>query len=335
MTVTLVIPGRNAGHTLRPCLESVVGLLETGAIEEIIFVDDGSTDDTAEQVADFPVRLLRTGGLGPAAARNAGWRAAASPLIWFIDSDCVAAPDALAILLEHLDDPGIVAVGGSYGNMRPDSMLACLIHEEIVERHLAMPAEVDFLATFNVVFRRQVLERTGGFDERFVRAQDAELAYRLLEAGGRLGFDARSRVKHFHATRLFRYLKAQRHQGFWRMWLYFTHPRRAQGDSYSGFLDHVQPPLAMLLLATTPLLLHRLSAPVVLAVAAALFLAQLPMTHRLVRRTCQARYLLFVPFASLRAVWRGIGAVQGVLSVLYRRGRARLTGRPDAMTPPS
>ena len=319
MTVTLVIPGRNAGRTIRPCLESVVRLRESGLLADILFVDDGSTDDTVEQVRELSVRCLKSDGQGPGAARNTGWRATDSSIIWFIDSDCVAEPEALELLLKHFDHPGVVAVGGSYGNMRPDSLVACLIHEEIVERHLAMPAEVDFLASFNVAFRREALEQVGGFDERFLRAQDAELAYRLRETGGRLRFDVRSRVKHFHAQQLFPYLKAQRLQGYWRMWLYFSHPSRAQGDSYSGLLDHAQPPLAMLIVALLPLLFHPLAAIVELALVAALLLMQLPMATRLARRTGQARYLWFIPFAALRAVWRGLGATQGTLSVLYRR----------------
>ena len=93
--VSLVVPGRNAAATLRPCLESVVPLQESGELREILFVDDGSTDDTAELVRRYPVRSIASPGRGPGAARNLGWRAASSPWVWFIDSDCVAEPDAL------------------------------------------------------------------------------------------------------------------------------------------------------------------------------------------------------------------------------------------------
>ncbi len=319
MTVSLVIPGRNAGRTIRSCLESVVSLREAGLLEEILFVDDGSTDDTAEQVRGFPVQCLETGGRGAGPARNAGWRAARGSIIWFIDSDCVAEPDALPLLLEHFEDPGVVAAGGSYGNMRPDSLLACLIHEEIVERHLAMPAEVDYFATFNVAIRRDAMEGVGGFDESLVWTEDTDLAYRLRESGGRLRFDARSRVKHFHPTHLGRYFRSQRQHGFWRILLYLKHMDRARGDSYSSLIDHLQPPLALVLAALTPLSLHPAIRSVAVLFASALVLAQLPMTFRLVRRTRHARYLSFIPFGMLRAFWRAWGALGGSLSVLLRR----------------
>lgn len=198
MNVSLVIPGRNCERTIGPCLDAVVAILERSGspLEEIIFVDDGSTDDTREIVAAAPVTLLGGRGAGPGAARNLGWRAARNPLVWFVDADCVAAPDALDLLVPHLDDPRVAAVSGSYGNLRPGSLLPTLIHEEIIERHLAMSVEVDFLATFNVLYRREALERVGGFDERFLKGQDAELSFRVMEAGWTLRFEARSRVRH-------------------------------------------------------------------------------------------------------------------------------------------
>ena len=123
------------------------------SLKEIIFVNDGSTDNTAEIVSRYDVRCINGPGQGPGAARNLGWRAAKTSLIWFMDADCVAEPDALSILLQHMEDPKVAGVGGSYGNMHPDSLLACLIHEEIVERHRTMPPEVNYLATFNVLYR--------------------------------------------------------------------------------------------------------------------------------------------------------------------------------------
>lgn len=327
MTVSLVIPGRNTAKTIRPCLESVVPLLREGALAEIIFVDDGSTDDTRAIVAEYPVRLIEGEARGPGAARNLGWRAASGELIWFMDSDCVAEPDALAKLLPHMDDREVGGVSGSYGNMLPDSLVACLIHEEIIERHLKMPTRVNFCATFNVIYRRSILEEIDGFDERFLKGQDAELSWRVLKAGKQLGFEIRSRVRHFHERRLFRYLRTQRQQGYWRVWLHLSHAGHAAGDSYSNVLDHLQPPLAMLSLCTSPLLLpvfpFPLSPLVPVGLAAMLLLAQVPLTMRLVRRTKQIRYVAFAGMSFLRAFWRGVGMTKGVGDYLLKRGGKR------------
>lgn len=88
--VSLVIPAKNSAGILGRVLDAAMALQNAGEISEILVVDDGSTDKTAEVVARHPVRLLTTGGLGPGGARNVGWRAARHDLVWFIDSDCVA-----------------------------------------------------------------------------------------------------------------------------------------------------------------------------------------------------------------------------------------------------
>ncbi|MEM9290218.1 MAG: glycosyltransferase [Acidobacteriota bacterium] len=353
-TVTLVIPGYNAEATLRPCLEAVLPLVEPGLLERILFVDDGSTDQTPEILAEYgfqepdsvlPLVRLATSGLGPGGARNVGWRAATTEWVWFIDSDCVAEEGALERLLTEIED-GVVGVGGSYGNMLPESLVASLIHEEIVARHRRMPREVDFLATFNVLYRREALAQIEGFDERLQRAQDAELAYRLRSAGGRLRFVTDSRVGHFHARHLRRYLRAQRWQGYWRMALYAAHPQKLGGDHYSGFVDHVQPPLAAAAVGSgvgagllsllrhfvlgeeTPSWLFQLETLGALATAAALLLlalAQIPMTWNLLRHTGETRMLAFAPMSFLRAFARARGLVEGVLAAATGRfaGRGR------------
>lgn len=319
--VSLVIPGRNCAGTIRQCLGAVVPLLDGPYLREIIFVDDGSTDDTAAIAAEFPVTCVAGNGKGPGAARNAGWRAARHPLVWFVDSDCVAEPDALDLLVQPFDDPKVGGVSGSYGIMNPESLLASLIHEEIVERHRTMPQRVDFLATFNVVYRRAILEQINGFDERFLKGQDAELSWRVMEAGYELRLVFDSRVKHYHASRWGSYLRTQRDQGYWRVWLHLSHSGHAGGDSYSSVVDHIQPPLAMLAIVSLPLLFFGRLSWVTAAVVALLLAAQAPMTLRLIRRLRRSRYLCFAGMSFLRAFWRGVGMTHGTLGYLAARLR--------------
>ena len=324
MKVSCVIPGRNCASTLEACLKSVIPMLESPDIPlvEVLFVDDGSTDGTAEIARNLPVTCVKGEGRGPGAARNLGWQRAQGDLIWFIDSDCVADPRALTFLLPHMEDDSVGGVSGSYDNAVPHSLLACLIHEEIIERHLSMPEEVNFLATFNVLYRKDVLKTLEGFDERYLKAQDAEFSFRVMELGLKLHFDIRSRVAHHHVTRLLRYMRVQRHQGFWRVNLHLEHTGHSTGDSYSSLLDHLQPPLAMLCLTLVlPLILWPCSLTV-LALSTALFALaamQLPLTGRLIRRTGQWRYAAFAPMSFLRSFYRGIGMTMGTLHYLFHK----------------
>ncbi|MEM7228769.1 MAG: glycosyltransferase [Planctomycetota bacterium] len=326
-TVSLVIPGRNCAATLRPCLDAVTAIAAQpeSPLAEILFVDDGSTDDTAD-IADSYEHVTRVEGegKGPGHARNLGWRRASQPLVWFVDADCVAEPDALALLLPHLEDGAHGGVSGSYGNMRPDSLLACLIHEEIIDRHRRMQADVDFLATFNVLYRRNVLEDVQGFDTRYLKGQDAELSFRVMDAGHKLRFEPRSLVGHFHEHRWLGYFRTQRQQGYWRVWLHLSHRGHSTGDSYSSLLDHVQPPLAMLILASLPLLAFPPLYWITVALSALLAFAQVPLTFRIIAHTKHPKYIMFGAMSFLRAFWRGIGMSLGTLHYLLRK---------DARTP--
>jgi len=311
-SVTLVIPGRNCASTLDRCLSSVVPLKESGQLSEIIFVNDGSTDVTAEIASRYPVRVLTGTGQGPGAARNLGWQAADTELIWFIDSDCVAEPDALEKLLPHMSEPQVAGVGGSYNNLYPDSLIATLIHEEIVARHRAMEREVDFLATFNVVYRRNVLDATGGFDESLKLAQDAELAYRIRACGHQLHFELTSRVGHHHPRHFWRYLKTQSRQGYYRVKLYRQHPSKISGDSYAGLLDYLQPPIGLLILACLPTSVFTAGAVLSGALVCLLLVLQVPMTWRLVKQQ-NWDMLHFLWFGSIRAIIRGVGMAIGTI----------------------
>lgn len=314
--VTLVIPGRNAARTLDACLKAVAPLVGQTPLGEILYVDDGSRDDSPHIAERCGVRVISSPGRGPGAARNAGWRAATAPLIWFIDADCVAEPDALPLLLLHLADPRVGGVGGSYGNMETGSLLACLIHEEIVERHRRMAARVTFLGSFNVLYRREVLAQVSGFDERFLKAQDAELSWRVLEAGYELAFEPRSRVGHFHPIHWGTYLRTQREQGFWRVRLYHRYRARVRGDSYSGIIDHLQPPLSVICLASMPLFPVSGWRWVPLSLMGLLLFFQMPMTLRLLWRTRRVQYALYALMGTIRAVWRGAGMMRGLFALM-------------------
>jgi glycosyltransferase involved in cell wall biosynthesis len=93
MRLSCIIPTRDRSHMVPRAIMSV--LAQRRPCDEIIVVDDGSVDGTADLVADhFPqVRLLRLPGVGPGRARNAGVAAATGDAILFLDSDDEWTPD--------------------------------------------------------------------------------------------------------------------------------------------------------------------------------------------------------------------------------------------------
>src|SRR5690606_30466483 len=136
--VTVVIPGKNCAKTLPQCLDQLAPLVQSGQVVEIIFVNDASADESENVARDRGARVLNCPGLGPGAARNLGWRAAKTKLIWFVDADCVPEAEALTLLQVAKQDVQAQAVGGSYANAQGASLVARLIHQEMVLRHQAI-----------------------------------------------------------------------------------------------------------------------------------------------------------------------------------------------------
>ena len=167
---------------------------------EVVVVDDGSpTDDVVDVVAGAgrPVRLLRQERRGPAAARNAGWRAASGDRIVFVDDDCVALDGAITTLAAALDDAA--GAGARIEPLPGSGLVGTFMHLEGLVRHKVVDGDVRWLVTAGVAFRRDALEATGGFDERFFHGgEDADLTMRLQQRGYPLRYVAGAVFHHDH-----------------------------------------------------------------------------------------------------------------------------------------
>ncbi|MDN3262140.1 glycosyltransferase [Streptomyces sp. CSDS2] len=177
----------------RPCLGECLRALAEGTTEhpphEVVVVDDrpapegGLPLETAGQLLDR-VRTLRTGGKGPAAARNAGWRTVRTPWTVFLDDDVQVLPDWSRHLADDLRAAG-PDTGGVQGRLRvPLPADRRPTDWERTTKGLENAA----WATADMAYRTEALKRTGGFDERFPRAfrEDADLALRVRRAGWNL-----------------------------------------------------------------------------------------------------------------------------------------------------
>ena len=115
--VSVLIVSRNYGRFLRPCIESV--LAQTCSKElEIVLVDDGSTDETAEVLRGFPmVRAVFQPHAGVAAARNRAFREATGDYLAFLDADDLWKKEKLALQLQYLrEHPDCEIVFTGYEN---------------------------------------------------------------------------------------------------------------------------------------------------------------------------------------------------------------------------
>lgn len=203
---SVVIPTYNRVASLRKMLESLVAQDFDPNQFEIIIVNDGSTDRTAEFLASLRTlhrcRIETTDHRGAATARNRGIKVAQGELIAFTDDDCIVPPNWIRQLDEFFRQKNASAVGGLVVNGEPDDIYAALysaVWDFFSERLNKDHEAPRFLVSNNFAVRRETIQRVGGFDERFwVGGEDRELVARLRAAGEPVHFDPSLIVTHYH-----------------------------------------------------------------------------------------------------------------------------------------
>jgi histidinol-phosphate phosphatase family protein len=182
--VTIVIPtvGRDS---LAVLLDSLAA--QTVVPGPIVVVDDRRVAEgplpIPPSASGLDLSVVTSGGRGPAAARNAGWRCTDSEWVAFVDDDVVLPTGWFADLLADLS----AVAGGAASQGRIRVPLPENRPPTDWERNVAGLERARW-ATADMAYRREVLEAVGGFDERFPRAyrEDADLGLRVVRAGGRI-----------------------------------------------------------------------------------------------------------------------------------------------------
>lgn len=313
--VSIVIPVYNGAHTIGSAISACLSLDYPAELIEIIVVDDGSTDKTRHIVQQYPVTYIFQENAGPAKARNCGCHHAKGSIVAFLDSDCIPRRHWVRKMISQYTSDDIVCVGSRYGIANPESFLACLIYFEFLIRYKRMPRHPKFLGSHGYSFRKDFLERIGGYDESYSMAshEDNELAYRIFQRGFYTVFDKSNIVEHRFPTSLLKYLRIQMWHGYWRMKNYVDHPRMVTGDDYSDVWDYMQPPMAALfmicvLFSWIPFVRFMLIVLFILGIV-----VQLPIALSIVRLCRRKRYFFYIPFGMLRACARSIGMFIGLV----------------------
>jgi glycosyltransferase involved in cell wall biosynthesis len=207
--VSVVVATRNRAASLPEAL-SVHERCATRLAWELVVVDNGSTDTTAEVLRDFagttriPFRAVFEPRTGLSCARNAGWRAARGELIAFTDDDCYPDVEFVDAIARCFADRHVDYLGGRITLHDPDDAPVTI---QLREEPLRIPprsfVRAGLIHGANMAARRHVLEILGGFDEmlgagtRFP-SEDLDFVSRAAAAGFEGGYDPRPVVAHHH-----------------------------------------------------------------------------------------------------------------------------------------
>jgi glycosyltransferase involved in cell wall biosynthesis len=185
--VSVVIPTYNRAEMLAQALRSV--LAQTFTDYEVIVVDDGSTDGTAEVVESFTdqrIKYLRQENRGSSAARNAGVEKAEGKYVAFLDSDDAWLPEKLEVQVAAFErHPTVGLVSCRSLTIDPSNECAFPLEllrppgDEIVADFHAEIIVSNRFMTPALMVKRAVIEKVGGFDENLVYAEDWDLWIRI------------------------------------------------------------------------------------------------------------------------------------------------------------
>jgi glycosyltransferase involved in cell wall biosynthesis len=246
--ISIIIPTFNSAKVLQKCIESLTNQTINGETYEVIVVDDGSTDETKEVVARYPVRYIYQNNSGPAVARNNGVNHAQGEIILFTDADCEPQSNWIEEMIKPMDNPQVIGLKGAY-KTRQKELIARLVQIEYEHKYERMNKfkYIDFIDTYSAGYRKDIFLRYGGFDERYPKAsvEDQEFSFRLSHDGYKMVFNPDAIVYHRHSARLMDYLRKKYKIAFWKAFLLKRHPDKVRTDTHTPQSLKLQMPLAL------------------------------------------------------------------------------------------
>lgn len=201
MGLSVYIPCFNVEKYIETSIECL--LKQTRPPDEILVIDDGSTDRRVELASRYPVRIIRHDrNRGLAAARNTAFANARHELVGAIDADVFVEQDWFEQLLVHFADERVAGAGGrmieQFSSTPADAWRSIHMAQDLGEQRIDIewPSH-RCLGGFGTVLRKSAVESLGGYDEEFrTNYEDVNLCQRLVQARYKLVFEPRALARH-------------------------------------------------------------------------------------------------------------------------------------------
>ena len=190
--VSVIIPALNSEKTLDACLNAISLMDYPKEKLEVILVDNGSTDRTVEIGKKYNVKVFIKPKVNISSLRNFGVKMAKGDIYAFVDSDCLVSKDWLNNALNHLKKD-VVAIAGCGPDIPDDSSWiekSWFFYKDLEAR------TVKHLGTGNLLVKKSVFMKVGGFNENLITGEDSEFCRRIREMGYLIISDNKIRSTH-------------------------------------------------------------------------------------------------------------------------------------------
>ena len=212
--VSVVVCSYNGSATIRDCMEGLQRLDYPNY--EVIVVNDGSKDNLAEIVKEYPVTLISTHNRGLSNARNTGLYKAKGEIVAYIDDDAYPDEHWLRYIAYAYLNSNHACIGGPNLVPHEDGPIAkCVANAPGGPVHVLETDEIaEHVPGCNMTFRREALLKIGGFDPVFRAAgDDVDVCWRIQNAGHTIGYHPSALVWHHRRNSLKAYWKQQKGYG--------------------------------------------------------------------------------------------------------------------------
>ena len=279
--VTVGLSTWNSALTIEACVESILNTAYPN--KEIIVVDDGSTDDTLQRLAKYPIRVIHQQHQGVSAGRNNVLRHARGEIVVYTDSDTIVSNNWLDVIAEAVQDPSVGAICG-WTEFRTDHRCASWIKSlDNRMRFDGRRRETSMVVGLNCAFRKKVLEEIGGFNPDWYHAEDTEVSYLIRQRGYRILLVPEALVEHVPEGDWGGYLRKRYRNAKAHMRVFLTHPWQLGSDDF---------------LASSKIKVQMISATLVVA-----SLVVSPLLIALVLVLDLPRWTLGIYFATVGLIW--------------------------------
>lgn len=189
MRLSAYVPCYNNAATLRAAVESV--LQQTLVPDEVLVVDDGSSDYGAAKITDLPVRIVKQpGNLGRGAARARAMVETQGDLVLCCDATNILPREFAEVAARWFEQSRVAAVFGRISDPHPQGVAGRWRSRHLFKDGITRTIQRGaVLSTYGAMVRRSSVERAGGYDPALRYAEDADLGSRLTAAGGEVIYD--------------------------------------------------------------------------------------------------------------------------------------------------
>lgn len=326
--VSIGIAAYNAEATIRPLLDSLLELEYPKY--EVVIVDDGSTDATAEIIREYtgdesPIRLIEQANAGASAARNQAFEAAQYEIIAYTDSDTRVDSGWLQELVQPFADPGVGATTGKTTFETNDTCTSWVRSVDIAIRNDRRGETTRLANGPNCAFRRALLEKIGGFNPDWFHAEDTAVSYEVYAHGYEIRYVPTAEVYHVPEDDWRDYLSKRYRDAKAFTRVLVTHPEDAAvEDDFVPTTWKLQPPLFAAVVFGLPLFLLLLG-PIGLVLGGGVFavgvVMNVPFSLRVAWRARRLRFFVHtLALTTARGFFWGLGLVVGGVTNGFRYG---------------